>query len=93
MREHPQRTRYAHRLRPARAGHLQLARSSLQAGSRPGSNPSRASALCYDAFAILHSGQSKTAVYVAQKRNRAVITDAGEKRTGIDFLPGVNLKE
>jgi endonuclease G len=38
-------------------------------------------ALCYDAFAILHSGQSKTAVYVAQKLNRAAIEDAGEKRT------------
>ena len=38
-------------------------------------------ALCYDAFAILHSGESKTAVYVAQKLNRAAIADAGEKRT------------
>jgi endonuclease G len=38
-------------------------------------------ALCYDAFAILHSGQSKTAVYVAQKLNRATIADTGEKRT------------
>ena len=38
-------------------------------------------ALCYDAFAILHSGQSKTAVYVAQKLNRAAIADADEKRT------------
>ena len=35
-------------------------------------------ALCYDAFAILHSGQSKTAVYIAQKLNRAAIADAGE---------------
>ena len=38
-------------------------------------------ALCYDAFAILYSGQSKTAVYVAQKLNRAAIEDADEKRT------------
>jgi endonuclease G len=38
-------------------------------------------ALCYDAFAILHSGQSKTAVYVAQKLNRAAVQDADEKRT------------
>jgi DNA/RNA endonuclease G (NUC1) len=37
-------------------------------------------ALCYDAFAILHSGQSKTAVFVAQKLNRASIADADEKR-------------
>ena len=38
-------------------------------------------ALCYDAFAILHSGESKTAVYVAQKLNRALVADADEKRT------------
>lgn len=37
-------------------------------------------ALCYDAFAILHSGQSKTPVYVAQKLNRASVADADEKR-------------
>ena len=42
-------------------------------------------ALCYDAFAILHSGQSKTAVYVAQKLNRAAIEDADEKRTNKFF--------
>lgn len=38
-------------------------------------------ALCYDAFAILHSGESKTAVYVAQKLNRASVADADEKRS------------
>ncbi|WP_210545194.1 DNA/RNA non-specific endonuclease [Rhodoferax sp. PAMC 29310] len=37
-------------------------------------------ALCYDAFAILHSGERKTAVYVAQKLNRASVADADEKR-------------
>jgi endonuclease G len=37
-------------------------------------------ALCYDAFAILHSGQSKTPVFVAQKLNRASVADADEKR-------------
>jgi endonuclease G, mitochondrial len=37
-------------------------------------------ALCYDAFAILHSGKSKTAVFVAQKLNRAYVADADEKR-------------
>lgn len=38
-------------------------------------------ALCYDAFAILHSGEIKTAVYVAQKLNRASVADADEKRS------------
>lgn len=38
-------------------------------------------ALCYDAFAILHSGQSKTPVFVAEKLNKASVADADEKRT------------
>ncbi|MDB5931293.1 MAG: non-specific endonuclease [Polaromonas sp.] len=42
-------------------------------------------ALCYDAFAILHSGESKTAVYVAQKLNRASIRDADEERSNKFF--------
>ncbi len=47
--------------------------------------------LCYDAFAILHSGESKTPVYVAQKLNRASIADAGEKRTN-RFFPDARLR-
>lgn len=42
-------------------------------------------ALCYDAFAILHSGESKTPVFVAEKLSRASIADAGEKRTNRFF--------
>ncbi len=38
-------------------------------------------ALCYDAFAILHSGESKTPVFVAERLNRAAIADTGEKRS------------
>ena len=37
-------------------------------------------ALCLDAFAILHSGESKTPVFVAQRLNRASVADADEKR-------------
>jgi endonuclease G len=48
-------------------------------------------ALCYDAFAILHSGESKTAVFVAQKLNRASIADAGEKRSN-RFFPDARLR-
>jgi endonuclease G len=48
-------------------------------------------ALCYDAFAILHSGESKTPVYVAQKLNRASIADASEKRTN-RFFPDARLR-
>ena len=41
--------------------------------------------LCYDAFAILHSGHTKTPVFVAQKLNRAAVADADEKRTNRFF--------
>lgn len=42
-------------------------------------------ALCYEAFAILHSGESKTPVFVAEKLNRASVGDAHEKRTNRFF--------
>ena len=37
--------------------------------------------LCYDAFAVLHSGETRTPVFVAEKLNRQSIRDADEKRT------------
>ncbi len=36
--------------------------------------------LCYEAFAILHSGETKTPVYVAQRLNRSSVEDADENR-------------
>jgi endonuclease G len=41
--------------------------------------------LCYDAFAILHNGSTKTPVYVAERLNRRAIEDADEKRTNKFF--------
>ena len=42
--------------------------------------------LCFDAFAVLHSGQTKTPVFVAQRLSRQSIQDAqGEKRTNKFF--------
>ncbi|WP_414080212.1 MULTISPECIES: DNA/RNA non-specific endonuclease [Variovorax] len=41
--------------------------------------------LCYEAFAILHSGASKTPVFVAERLTRASIEDANEKRTNKFF--------
>lgn len=37
--------------------------------------------ICYDSFAILHSGHTKTPVFVAQRLTRASVADADEKRT------------
>ena len=41
--------------------------------------------LCYDSFAILHSGESKTPVFVAQRLNRESIAKAHEKRSNNFF--------
>ena len=41
--------------------------------------------LCYDSFAILHSGRSKTPVFVAQKLSSASLLNAHEKRTNKFF--------
>lgn len=43
-------------------------------------------ALCYDAFAVLHSGESKTPVFVAEKLNRNSIASAHEERTDKFFV-------
>ncbi len=47
-------------------------------------------ALCYDAFAILHSGESKTAVFVAEKLNRALVAQAHQTRND-RFFPDARL--
>lgn len=36
--------------------------------------------LCYEAFAVLHSGTTKTPVFVAQRLNSAMLKEADEKR-------------
>ena len=41
--------------------------------------------LYYDSFAILHSGNTRTPVFVAQRLNRASVADADEKRTNKFF--------
>lgn len=41
--------------------------------------------LCYDAFAILHNGNTRTPMFVAQRMNRALVGDTDEKRTNKFF--------
>ena len=36
--------------------------------------------LCYESFAVLHSGESRTPVLVAQRLNRQILADADHKR-------------
>jgi len=42
-------------------------------------------ALCYDAFAILHSGESKTPVFVAERLSREALSDTHQKRSNKFF--------
>jgi endonuclease G len=42
-------------------------------------------ALCFEAFAILHSGESKTPLFVAEKLNRASIALTHEKRGNVFY--------
>ncbi|MFY2658662.1 DNA/RNA non-specific endonuclease [Achromobacter xylosoxidans] len=45
-------------------------------------NPGKLRALCFDGFAVLHSGEAKTPVYVAEFISRESLRDAkGQKRT------------
>lgn len=48
--------------------------------TRPGNR-----ALCYDAFAILHSGESKTPVFVAGKLSSGALDDTHQKRSNKFF--------
>ena len=37
--------------------------------------------LCFDAFAIMHNGNTRTPMFVAQRLNKNLVADADEKRT------------
>ena len=47
--------------------------------------------LCYDAFALLHSGQTKTPVFVVERLTREVLEDAADEKRGNRFFPDARL--
>lgn len=50
-----------------------------------GSAPSQARELCFSTFAVLHSGQSKTPVYVAERLSRDSLLDAADEERSNRF--------
>ena len=51
-----------------------------QAGSELQIPQGKLRELCYEAFAVLHSGESRTPVFVAQRLNRQTLATADQKR-------------
>lgn len=47
--------------------------------------------LCYDAFAVLHSGQSKTPVFVVQRLTRETLEDAADEKRMNRFFADARL--
>jgi endonuclease G len=47
--------------------------------------------LCFSAFAVLHSGQSHTPIYVAERLNKAVLLDAHENQRFDKFFADARL--
>lgn len=47
--------------------------------------------LCFDSFAVMHSGQSKTPIYVVEKLNHSRIKDAADKQRTDHFYPEARL--
>lgn len=43
-------------------------------------------ALCFSSFAVMHSGKSHTPLYVAERLNREVLSDAKHKNAPTNFL-------
>lgn len=74
---------------PAMSGSFAACAHHFAAGNLPtfpGIETLTARALCFSEFAVLHSGATKTPLYVAEVLNRARIQDArGESRTDVFF--------
>jgi endonuclease G, mitochondrial len=71
------------------AGEFSACRQFFPGGRVPvfqARSPAKARPLCYDAFAVLHSGATKTPLYVVERINKDDLQDArGERRTNRFF--------
>ncbi len=47
--------------------------------------------LCYEAFAVLHSGQTRTPVFAVQRLSRALLEDAADEKRGNRFFADARL--
>jgi len=67
---------------PAASASFKNCRQFFAAGTPPAVQPQpQLRDLCFDAFAILHNGSTRTPMFVAQRMNKALVADADEKRT------------
>nr|WP_284337131.1 DNA/RNA non-specific endonuclease [Comamonas sp. NoAH] len=61
---------------------FQDCRQFFAAGQPPAVAPqAKLRDLCFEAFAIMHNGNTRTPMFVAQRMNRALVADADEKRS------------
>lgn len=57
----------------------------------PDQDEKQSRALCFDAFAVLHSGKSRTPIYVAERLNRESLLDARENQRANRFFADARL--
>lgn len=57
----------------------------------PSTAPARQRELCFDAFAVLYSGQSKTPVYVVERLSKSQLADAAGEERGNNFYEEARL--
>ena len=57
----------------------------------PARSEMQARPLCFSAFAVLHSGKSRTPIYVAERLNRAVLLDAQDNQRTDKFFADARL--
>lgn len=77
---------------PTRAGVFSACRQHFAAGTPPITPEApRLRELCFDAFAVLHSGNTRTPVYVAERLNRQILQQARQQHRTDRFYADARL--